>query len=207
MTILHLDTSILGDNSVSREVSAIITKRLAAGGERVVYRDLAAENPPHVTPATIPSSHPVSGMAGPLDAAGQAARQDSERMLAEFQEAGTVVIGAPMYNFTIPSTLKAWIDRIVVPGVTFQYGANGPEGLATGKRVIVAIARGGFYGPDTAAVSAEHAESYLRVVLGFIGIQPEFVLAEGIALGQESREKALKSAHEAVDRLEVGQAA
>src|SRR5205814_5763319 len=109
--------------------------------------------------------------------------------------AGIVVLGAPMYNFTIPSQLKAWIDRIVVRGKTFRYGAQGPEGLAGNKRVILAISRGGFYGAGTPTATLEHLESYLRGIFGFIGItDPEFIFADGIQVGPEHREKALASA-------------
>ena len=123
-------------------------------------------------------------------------------MLAEFLAADIVVIGAPMYNFTIPSQLKAWIDRILVAGKTFKYGENGPQGLAGNKRVIVAISRGGFYGADTPAALGEHLETYLRWVFGFIGIaNPEFILADGIQVGPEHREKALTSALAAATNL------
>ena len=116
-------------------------------------------------------------------------------MLDEFLAADIVVLGAPMYNFTIPSQLKAWIDRIVVRGKTFRYGAQGPEGLAGNKRVILAISRGGFYGAGTPTATLEHLESYLRGIFGFIGItDPEFIFADGIQVGPEHREKALASA-------------
>ncbi len=203
MKILHIDTSILGGGSVSREMTALIVKRLTEGSDaEVIYRDLVAQNLPHLTVASLPSAHPASAAAGPLDAAAQAIRDDSDRMLEEFLASGTVVLGVPMYNFTIPTQLKAWFDRIVIPGKTFRYGANGPEGLANGKRVIVAIARGGFYGADTATVSAEHAESLIRITMGFMGISdPEFILAEGLAAGDANKAKALASARDAVGYL------
>ena len=203
MKLLHIDTSILGPGSVTREVTALIVKQLTAGGHaEVTTRDLAADAPPHLTFATMPHDHPASAHAGELDAAGKALRDDSQAMLDEFMAADTIVIGAPMYNFTIPSQLKAWIDRIVIPGKTFRYGAHGPEGLVHGKRVIVAIARGGFYGPESAAASAEHAESYLRSVFGFLGVTDlEFVLAEGISAGEESKAKAMSAARDAIGQL------
>lgn len=203
MKLLHIDTSILGANSVSRELTALIVGRVTGGTPaEITYRDLSASNLPHLTPATLPSAHPVSAMAGPLDAAGQAARAESDRVLDEFLAADIVVIGAPMYNFTIPSQLKSWIDRILIPGKTFRYGANGAEGLVGGKRVIVAVARGGFYGPDTGAASAEHAESYLRTALAFVGITaPEFVVAEGLAAGEHDKTQALTSARTAAQQL------
>jgi FMN-dependent NADH-azoreductase len=126
----------------------------------------------------------------------------SAAVLDEFLAADVVVIGAPMYNFTIPSQLKAWIDRILVVGKTFKYGAAGPEGLAGGKRVIVAISRGGHYGADTPYAAGEHLETYLRWVFGFIGITSvEFIPADGLQLGPEHREKALAGALEAATSL------
>ena len=204
MKILHIDTSILGDESVTRKVGAEIVARLQGAATEVIYRDLAAENPPHITPAVLPAAHPVAQMAGPLDAASIAARAESQAMLDEFLAADVVVIGAPMYNFTIPSQLKAWIDRIIVPGYTFRYGPGGPEGMVESKRVVVAIARGGFYGPETGQVSAEHAESYLRSVFGFLGVTDlEFILAEGLKVGEEGKSKAMKAARDAIAQLVV----
>ncbi|GJD55187.1 FMN-dependent NADH-azoreductase [Methylobacterium dankookense] len=203
MKLLHVDASILGPGSVSRELTALIVQRLTRDASaEIAYRDLAAESLPHLTPATLPSAHPASAMAGPLDEAAQAARSASDRMLEEFLAADIVVVGAPMYNFTIPSQLKAWLDRIAVPGKTFRYGANGPEGLAGGKRVIVAVARGGVFGPESGAVSAEHTESYLRTMFAFLGItEPEFVLAEGLSAGDHAKARALTAARAAVQQL------
>lgn len=191
-TLLHLDSSILGDHSVSRQVSAAIVARLVAAEPSldVVYRDLAADPLPHATPASMPAEHPLSGGKG--DAA-------SQRALDDFLAADIVVVGAPMYNFSIPTQLRAWIDRILVPGKTFAYGADGTvQGLAAGKRVVVALARGGVYADPGFAAAAEHAETYLRWVFGFVGIQPEFIAADGIAAGQRevALEGALKSAAE-----------
>ena len=112
--------------------------------------------------------------------------------LDEFLAADVVVIGAPMYNFTAPTQLKAWIDRLLIAGKTFRYSAAGAEGLAGGKRVIVAISRGGFYAPGAAN---EHVETYLRTVFGFIGVTDlEFVAADGIMVGPEHRERAIQGA-------------
>ena len=192
MNLLHLDASVLGDHSVSRQVSAAVVRRLTAADPSVAvtYRDLAAQPLSHLT-----GQH----LAGAADAA---EREAGEAALAEFLAADTGVIGAPMYNFTLPSQLKAWIDRILVAGKTFRYGANGPEGLAGGKRVIVAISRGGFYGADSANAVAEHVESYLRTVFSFIGVtQLEFVAADGVQIGPEHRERALQGALAAAERL------
>lgn len=191
-TLVHIDSSILGGHSVSRQVSAAIVARLTAANPSlaVIYRDLAADPLPHATPASMPADHPISGGRG--DAA-------SQQALDEFRAADIVVIGAPMYNFSVPTQLRAWIDRILVPGKTFAYGADGTvTGLAAGKRVIVALARGGVYADPAFAAAAEHAETYLRWVFGFVGIAPEFIVADGIAAGQREAalEEALKSAAE-----------
>ena len=130
-----------------------------------------------------------------------AARQ---AVLDEFLAADVVVIGAPMYNFSVSSQLKAWIDHILVAGKTFSYGPNGPQGLAGGKRVIIIVSRGGYYGPDMPAAAGEHLDSYLRWVFGFIGITaPEIIVAEGIQVGPDHREKALAGALDAVGRLQA----
>ena len=104
------------------------------------------------------------------------------------------MIGAPMYNFTLPSQLKAWLDRILVAGKTFRYTESGPEGLAGGKRVIVALARGGMYDAGTPAAALEHLESYLRGIFNFIGIEPEFVAADGLNFGPDQREASISAA-------------
>ncbi len=174
MTILHIDSSINGDNSASRAVSQSIVEQLkrAQWGEEVVYRDLASDPLSHLT----------------LDAFADTS------VLDEFLAADTIVIGAPMYNFTLPSQLKAWIDRILIAGTTFRYTANGPEGLAGGRRVIIALARGGFYDTNSPAASLEHLETYLRGVFNFIGIEPEFVAADGLAVSPEQREESIAQA-------------
>jgi len=178
MTILKIDSSITGDSSVSRQLTAATLDQLRGQdlGAQVVTRDLVAT----------PLSHLTLGGSGDAD------------VLDEFLAADTVVIGAPMYNFTVPSQLKAWIDRILVAGKTFQYGANGPEGLAGGKRVIVALSRGGFYEDNSAF---EHAKSYLQAAFGFIGITPEFVHADGIAVGPEQRDAGIAHGLAEVGRL------
>ena len=174
MTILHLDASINGENSASRAISRSIVDQLTIenGGGDILYRDLVADPLPHLT----------------LDAFADSS------VLEEFLGADTIVIGAPMYNFTLPTQLKTWLDRILVAGQTFRYTENGPEGLAGGKRVIVGLARGGFYDQGSPASSLEHLESYLRGVFNFIGIEPEFVAADGLAVSPEQREQSLAGA-------------
>jgi FMN-dependent NADH-azoreductase len=123
-------------------------------------------------------------------------------MLEEFIAADIVVIGAPMYNFTIPSQLKAWIDRILVAGKTFKYSDKGVEVLVGGKRIIIAVSRGNFYGVGAPAAAYEHAETYLRHVFGFIGIADIYIIvAEGTQVGPEHREKAVAGALQAATDL------
>jgi FMN-dependent NADH-azoreductase len=199
MKLLHIDSSVLGPHSVSRQVSAAIVDRLrqASPSLEVVYRDLTQSPFAHLSGLHLAAAQgaPAPAELGPDLAASAAA-------LDEFLAADIVVIGAPMYNFTIPSQLKAWIDRVLVKGKTFSYDANGPRGLAGGKRVIVAISRGGYYGAETPYAALEHLESYLRSVFGFMGVQnPEFISADGIQVGPENRERSIASALEAATSL------
>lgn len=199
MKLLHIDFSVLGSHSVSRQVSAAVVDRLrqANPGLEIIYRDLGSTPLSHLSGSHLAAAQGAAAQAEVAQdlVAGQAA-------LEEFLAADIVVLGAPMYNFTIPSQLKAWIDRIVVGGKTFKYGPQGAEGLAGNKRVIIAISRGGFYGAGTPAAVGEHLETYLRWVFGFIGVtNPEFILADGIQVGPEHREKALAGALQAATDL------
>ncbi|WP_339034007.1 FMN-dependent NADH-azoreductase [Bradyrhizobium symbiodeficiens] len=199
MKLLHIDSSVLGPHSVSRQVSAAIVDRLrqTTPSLEIVYRDLTLTPLAHLSGShlAVAQGAPAPAELGPDLAASAAA-------LDEFLAADIIVIGAPMYNFTIPSQLKAWIDRILVAGKTFSYGANGPQGLAGGKRVIVAISRGGHYGADMPTAAGEHLETYLRWVFGFVGItNPEFIFADGIQLGPEHREKAIAGALQSATTL------
>jgi FMN-dependent NADH-azoreductase len=163
----------------------------------VVYRDLTSMPLGHLT-----GPHLAAAPGAALEPALQQDLAAGQAVMDEFLAADTVVLGAPMYNFTIPSQLKAWIDRILVAGKTFKYDAQGVQGLAGNKRVIVAISRGGFYGPGTPAAVGEHLETYLRWVFGFIGIKnPEFISADGIQVGPEHREKAVAGALKAASDL------
>lgn len=187
MKLLHLDSSALADNSVTRELSAAVVARWRAlqPGLQVEYRDLDSEPLPHLTGQSLSKADPTEAEA-------------SERTLQQFLDADVVVIGAPMYNFSIPSTLKAWIDRVAVAGRTFRYSENGPEGLAGGKRVIVASGRGGLH---TGAPS-DFQEPYLRQVFGFLGVKDiEFVRAEGVAYSPQHRSDALAGAHASIQQL------
>jgi len=200
MKLLHIDSSVLGPHSVSRQVSAAITDRLAKAtpGLAVTYRDVATAPLGHLS-----GSHLAAAQGAAPDAALQPDLAAGQAVLEEFLAADIVVIGAPMYNFSIPSQLKAWIDRILVAGKTFKYNDKGAvEGLAGNKRVIVAISRGGFYGADTPMAAGEHLETYLRWVFGFIGVTNlEFIAADGIMVGPELREKAVAGALQAATDL------
>lgn len=182
MKLLHLDSSILADNSASRELSAAIVARWQRDvpGIEVMHRDLAGMHAlPHFSGGSLAGSDPE-----------EAAR--AQRALDEFLAADVVVMGVPMYNFGIPSQLKAWIDRIAVAGKTFRYTEAGPQGLAGGKIVIVAGAYGGLY---PLAEGHNHIEPYLRHVFAFLGIDDvRFVTAEGLAISPESREAAMAAA-------------
>ncbi|WP_395402746.1 FMN-dependent NADH-azoreductase [Pseudoduganella sp. UC29_106] len=182
MKVLHIDSSINGQQSVSRQLSAAIVRRLreANTGASVAYRDVVAD--------PVPQS---SGMAG------------SSPLLDEFLAADVVVIGAPMYNFGVPSQLKAWLDTLAVAGVTFSYGASGPQGLCGGKRIIVASSRGGIYSAPSPAAGMDHQESYLSSFFGFLGAQIEFIRAEGVGMGDEQRQRAMDSAFAAAGALQA----
>ena len=190
MKLLHIDSSITGDHSVTRQMTAAITERVRtfAPDAEATHRDLVTDPLAHVELHTLPGDATTGAV-------------ESAAVLDEFLAADTVVIGAPMYNFTIPTQLKAWLDRILIAGKTFRYSAEGPVGLASGKRVIIAVSRGGFYGADTPIAAMEHVESYLNQVFNFIGIQPEFVVAEGVSVSPEIRETAVGDAHQTITAL------
>jgi len=196
MKLLHIDSSITGAASASRKLSAAIVARFRAEYPDldVTYRDLVSEPLPHVTLAQLPSSHPLSQRDV---SASEAEQRESDSTLAQFLAADVVVIGAPTYNFTVSSQLKAWIDRILVPGQTFSYTAQGVQGLARGKRVIVAVTSGA----DAPPAALEHVETYLRGVFAFIGVQAEFVVAQGLATARS--EESLKHAANAANTFSV----
>jgi FMN-dependent NADH-azoreductase len=193
MQLLHIDSSVLGTNSASRALSAeIVAKQIALHpGIEVVRRDLAADAASHLSSAHL--------------AAWQGATVEDDDLgadlakggayLEELSAADIIVIGAPMYNFSIPSQLKAWIDRVVVAGKTFRYGANGAEGLLKNKKVFIASSRGNVYAAGSPAAAFEHHESYLTGVLSFIGLTDvTIVRAEGLAFGPEAKEAAMLKA-------------
>lgn len=188
MKLLHLDASSLGQHSVSRALTVAVVAQITreSPDTQVTYRDLTAQPLPHWAPV--------------VDAESEAAKL-GEAVMDEFLGADVIVIGAPMYNFSVPSQLKAWIDRIMVAGKTFRYTETGPQGLATGKRVIVASSRGGVYTSGPAA-GFDFQETYLRTVFGFIGITDvEFVRAEGVNMSPEHKTNAVAAAHASIGNL------
>ena len=197
MQLLHIDAGITGPASVSRQLSQAIVDGLVRDnpGLQIVRRDLDADPAPHLDSRNIATLGP---------SAADAEATQSGAILKEFLEADVVVLGAPMYNLGIPSQLKAWFDRILVAGQTFRYTAQGPLGLAGGKTVIVASARGGIYTPGTPQADSDFHEPYLRALFRFIGIEEvTIVRAEGVAVSPELRESALASAFAAAAELPV----
>jgi FMN-dependent NADH-azoreductase len=193
--LLHIDSSILGGNSVSRQLTAQIVAswRAAHPAAEVSYLDLAVDTPSHLSAESLGFRMPAGAAA--LTDAQQRENAVSEALVTQFLAADVVVIGAPLYNFAIPTQLKSWIDRIAQVGRTFTYTDKGPVGLAGGKTVIVASARGGVYSTSDAGNAMEHQESYLKTVLGFMGVTDvRFVRAEGLAMGEAAKSAALASA-------------
>lgn len=201
MKILHIDSSILGEYSVSRHLSAAAVAHLKSGyaNAEVIYRDVAADPIPHLSGGYLAALQMSEG-----DRTTEAATDVAlgVAIMDEFIAADVVVIGAGLYNFGMPSQLKAWIDRVLVAGKTFRYTAEGkPEGLVPGKRIVLTIARGGLYGGDSPMASFEHTETHLRTAFGFIGLNAEVIAAEGIAIGPESRAAAIAQAEAAIASL------
>lgn len=204
MNILHIDSSPLGTASVSRQLSAAQVAALCAAhpGSRVVYRDLAAEPLAHLDGELLQALRPQPGATAPDSAAVREQLALTERLLEEFLAADAIVLGAPFYNFSIPSQLKAWIDRIALPGRTFRYTASGPEGLAGGRKLYIVSSRGGRYAGQAHESAMDHQEAYLRAVFGFLGITDiEVLRAEGIGMGPEVRSQAIAAALEQAQAL------
>lgn len=200
MKLLHIDSAITGEQSVSRQLTArtVAAWVSAHPGTQVEYLDLATNTPPHLGADAL-------GFRTGQAAATEVQRQEnalSEALVSQFLAADVVVIGAPLYNFTIPTQLKAWIDRVAQAGRTFTYTEQGPQGLAGGKTVIVALARGGVYSTSDAGRALEHQESYLQTILGFFGITDvRFVRAEGVAMGEAPKAQALAAAENDIRAL------
>ena len=195
MKLLHIDSSILGTNSVSRQMTQSIAAQWVAShpGTAVDHQDLAVNGPSHLSIESLGFRLPPSTVA--LSEVQKRENAVSEALVTQFLAADVVVIGAPLYNFTIPTQLKSWIDRIAQAGRTFTYTDKGPKGLAGGKTVIVALSRGGMYSSSEGGQAMEHQESYLKVLFGFLGVTDlRFVRAEGLAMGEAAKTQALAAA-------------
>lgn len=201
MKLLHIDSSILGGYSATRQLSVAIVDRYRQKHPDldVTSLDLAANPLPHL------DGEALSFLGKDLteDAASNKDLVAGAKALFDFKEADILVLGVPMYNFGIPSQLKAWIDRIAIAGQTFRYGANGVEGLAGGKTVILAVARGGIYSEGTPQAAFEHQVTYLKAVLGFLGVTDVKVIeAEGLAVnGGNDRPRILAEAESVIAAL------
>ncbi|AOG07322.1 FMN-dependent NADH-azoreductase [Bosea sp. RAC05] len=197
--LLVINSSAAGAASVSKQLidETVARLRTADPALVVVERDLGANPVPHLT---TDSTAAIRG-AEPANDAQRTAKALSDSLVAELKAADTLIIGAPMYNFGIPSTLKSWFDHVLRAGVTFKYGEKGPVGLLEGKRAIVVESRGGIYssGPTQALDSQE---PHLRTMLGFIGISDvTFVRAEKLGYGPEAREQAINDAKAELARV------
>jgi FMN-dependent NADH-azoreductase len=195
MKLLHIDSSPLAGNSVSRQLTERVVAQWRATHPhtKVEYLDLAKDAPTHLNMDSL--GFRAGPNAGGLSDLQRRENDISEKLVTQFLAADVIVVGAPMYNFSVPTQLKAWIDRIAQAGRTFTYTATGPKGLAGGKTVIVASTRGGVYSSNPAMTGLDHQESYLQAVFGFLGITDvRFVRAEGVAMGDEAKAKALTAA-------------
>lgn len=200
MKLLHIDSSITGQASLSRQLTAHIVDqfRAAAPELTVLRRDLDAAPLAHLDQKQLAAA--FAGNSPDLET--EKALQTNASVLAEFQDANIVVIGAPMYNFSIPSQLKAWIDRVMVAGKTFRYTEKGPEGLAGGKKIIIASTRGGVYEAGTPYAAIDFQEAYLRGVFQFLGVTDiQIVRAEGVSMGPAQRDAALAKAIETIPAI------
>lgn len=201
MKLLHIDSSILGAQSVSRQMSSSIATQWVANhpGTVVEYLDLATNGPSHLSTDSIGFRIPPTGE---LTETQKRENAVSEALVSQFLAADVVVIGAPLYNFTIASQLKSWIDRIAQAGRTFTYTDKGPKGLAVGKTVIVALSRGGVYSTSAGGQAMEHQETYLQTVLGFLGVTDiRFVRAEGMGMGDGPKAQAIAAAEVEIKAL------
>jgi FMN-dependent NADH-azoreductase len=198
-TVLVLNSGIPGDGSVSRRlVDETVEKLLGRDpGLNVVARDLGAQPLPHFGEAA------TAALRGGITATAEqaAALALSDELVSELKSADTLVIGAPMYNFGIPSTLKAWFDQVLRPGVTFSYSSAGPQGLLEGKRAVVILTRGGVYS-EGPAQAMDSQEPHLRTLLAFMGITDvTFVRAERLALGEEAKSTAIAAARTGIQEF------
>lgn len=191
-TILAIYSSVAGDNSVTNQLAR---NWVAQQEARVIERDLATNAIPHLDGATVGAFFTPADQLS-ADQAELIALSDT--LVEELKSADTVVISAPMYNFNIPSSLKAWFDHVARAGVTFRYTENGPQGLLTGKKAIVVTARGGQYKDS----GYDFQVPFVKQFLGFLGIQDvDVIYAEGVAMGDEARATAVNDAEKTLEAL------
>ncbi|MCI3133630.1 FMN-dependent NADH-azoreductase [Phenylobacterium aquaticum] len=194
MQILHLDSSILGDASASHRLTAAIVRDLLRGAPdaKLVRRDLVANPIPHLT-GDIAAGFRALGERR-FDAATLAEHACSEALVTEFLASDVIVVGAPMYNFSVSSQLKAWLDRIAQVGRTFRYTEQGPVGLSAGRRVIIASTRGGLYSAGPGA-AMDFQESYLQAFFRFLGVEAvQVIRAEKLSRGPDASREAMDAA-------------
>ena len=204
MNILQIDSSSLGAASASRQLTASIVASLVQANPTasVTTRDVGSAPLAHLSGDVLQAMRSAEPDA--LSAVQRQERVLTDAVLGEFLQADVIVIGAPMYNFSIPTQLKSWIDRIAQAGKTFKYTENGPVGLAGGKRVLIASSRGGAYSTTAALQALDHQEAYLRTVFGFLGITDVTVIrAEGLAMGDAARTAAFAQAQTQIDELAI----
>ena len=195
MNILQVNSSARREGSQSSQLAAAIVEGLRAinPGAQVTVRDLAHTPHPELDDAALQALFSPAENHSPEQAA-RVAQDDA--LIAEIKAADVVVLGVPMYNFGVPAQLKNWIDAVTRAKVTFRYTASGPEGLLKGKKVYVALTRGGKY----RNTPADSQVPYLKTVLGFLGMTDvEFVYAEGLAMGAEAANEAMASARAQID--------
>lgn len=195
-TLLKIQSSLSGDDSQSSQLAARYAHECLARhpAGRVITRDLARDPVPHLTAERFAA---FASRPDTRTAAQTAIVAESDALVDELKAADVVVLAVPMHNFSVPSTLRAYFDHVARAGVTFRYTAQGPEGLLTGKRAVLFVTRGGFY-PQAADLQVP----YLRQFLGFIGIHDvEVVVAEGLAISEQSREQGLGGARRAIEAL------
>jgi FMN-dependent NADH-azoreductase len=198
--VLYINSSVRNAGSLSRQLSAeFIAKWKAANpADTVVERDLASNPVPHLTEQMMGAFFTPAEQRNAEQAH---IVKVSDTLVDELFAADVIVIGAPMYNFSVPSSLKAWIDHVARAGRTFQYGANGPEGLLKGKKVYVFTASGGVYSEGVAA-AYDHLTTFLRTVLGFLGLTDvQFIRAEGVAMGEQAVADTVAKGRKSIDEL------
>jgi FMN-dependent NADH-azoreductase len=199
-TILHISSSIRSTGSVSRQLSSeFVSKwKVANPGDIVIERDLAHDPVPHLTEQMMGAFFTPADKRSPEQAR---TVELADALVDELFRADIIVLGAPMYNFSISSALKAWIDHVTRAGVTFNYTETGPVGLVKDKKVYVFTASGGVYS-EGPAQSLDFQETYLRAILGFIGLTDTTVVrAEGLAMGEPSVDAALNHGRQKIDEL------